>query len=103
MKAGLFISEVLFVSMAAISLVLAYLFFISKNGKLRKLLIIYFLCQWWVTTWSGTYFFLTEKNIIRLMDWDSARIVALLPITCSMIALVAYLIRQNRKKKDGQA
>lgn len=97
MKPDLFIAQMLYGIMAAIAFILAYQFFISKNGILRRLMIFHFLCQCWSTGWSGLWFFMEYKGF-QPTSFGVGRIISLAPLCLSLIFLLIYVVQQNNKK-----
>lgn len=60
MSDNLFISEIIFLVIGAISLSVALEFYRSKNGMLRKIMITYFLVEVFIYLASGIYFWMAE-------------------------------------------
>lgn len=97
MKPDLFIAELLFMLITCVSLFLVYQFAISKNGWLRKLMIFHWSCQAWTTLWSGAWFWMQNEGT-EPVPLGVGRIMALLPLTVSMILFLIYIVKQNNKK-----
>lgn len=94
-------SQFLYILMGLISLFIAREFWKSRDGVFRKLMIFFFLAQFWVVGASASYYFLTEKFNVSTYYFGVIRLLALLPITISMVLIFIYLARKN-KKKNGK-
>lgn len=88
-------SQVIFFCIGLGSLFVAYEFWKSKNGYLRKIMILYFLTQFWAVAISGTYFFLDKKELWT-PAFEITKFGAMFPLGISMALIWIYLYKTNR-------
>lgn len=97
MKTALIIATLQYVLMAFISAFLAYQFYISKNGMLRRLLILFFISYFFTILCSALYYITAEHFKYEPFNIEWVRVVALTPITIVMILLYLYIHKQNKE------
>lgn len=90
MKEGLLMNELLFLVISTIGVVLAWAFYRSKNGILRKLMIWYFCVDVYVYLSSAIYFWLAETGypVITLLAF---RFLVLIPKAIMNLRILYYL------------
>lgn len=101
MKTDLFIAEILFMTITCVSMMLVWQFARSKNGWLRKLMIIHWAAQSWTTLWSGAWFWMESRGF-EPVSFGVGRIMALLPLAVSMVLFLIYIVKQNRIAKQRE-
>lgn len=99
MKATLLLAEIEFLTIALVSAFLAYQFYISKNGMLRRLLIIFFCSQFFTVLCSAIYYLALEQFGKEPVPIAWMRIIALMPMSVSLILMLIYILGENRKNK----
>jgi len=94
MDGNLFISEVLMSTVAAISLGVFWQLFRSKNGMLRKILIAFFLIEFYVYTFSCIYWYLlgTDQKVFSI---ETFRMLVLIPKALVELVLLVYLFKRK--------
>ena len=93
MKTALVINEAMLFIMAIIYLYIVIAFYKSKNGALRKLMVWYFGSMAWAVLFSvGYYLFGFTQLVLTIL-----RSFAILPALATLIFLLIYLRKQNKK------
>lgn len=94
MDGNLFISEILMSTIALISLAVFWQLVRSKNGMLRKILITFFLVEFFVYCFSSVYWYLVS---IGDMDMSVAtfRMIVLIPKALIELVFLFYLAKQK--------
>lgn len=90
------ISEILFGIVWIIALFVLREFIVSKDGMLRKLMIAYFLVEFYTYFGSALYLWGTHEGWTKL-PIDQWRIIIIIPKVAIKLWLLSWLI-SNRKK-----
>lgn len=94
MDANLFISEILFAIISTISLSVAWQFYRTRNGQLRKIMIALFTVDGLVYIVSGFYFWLMYMKYTEI-GIGTFRMIVLVPKALCMLVLLNYLNKQK--------
>lgn len=94
MDGNLFISEILMTTIAFISLAVFWQLVRSKNGMLRKILIVFFMVEAFVYAFSGVYWYMIQ---IGETDMSVAvfRMIVLIPKALIELVFLIYLVKQK--------
>lgn len=94
MGSNLFVSEILMTTIAFISLAIFWQLVRSKNGMLRKILIAFFLIEFYVYAFSGIYWYLLS---IEQMDMsvEVFRMLVIIPKAFVELVFLFYLAKQK--------
>lgn len=95
MSNNLFLSELMFITIAMIASLVFRRLYISRNGMLRKIMIAYFLVEVFIYTSSAVYFWMLEKSK-PIVTVDVFRLVILTPKALIMIWLLSWLSKQQK-------
>lgn len=98
MDANLFFSEILFAIIVAVAVLVFWQLKISRNGLLRKILMAYFLIEIYMFSLMAVYWWYADRGD-PLMSIKELRLLVLIPKTAIKLVLLAWLIKQNRKRK----
>jgi hypothetical protein len=90
MSNELFISEVLFLIIMLIGTFVAYEFYKSKDGILRKLMIWYFVIDVYVYASSALYFWLSDIGF-DVISLGMFRLCVLIPKAAIKLRILYYL------------
>jgi hypothetical protein len=97
MSTLLFLTLFMFTIIAIVSFFIAYSFWESRNGILRKIMIFYFLTKGLSYSFAATALYFMERRQVMFIEPSVGRLIILTPLTISMLMLLAYLINVNRK------
>jgi hypothetical protein len=100
MSGVLFTTLFMFTVISLVSFLIAYNFWESRNGILRKIMIFYFFTKGLVYAFAATALYFAERRETLFIDPQWGRIIILTPLTISMLMLLAYIIKVNRKFFD---
>lgn len=90
MTNNLFLSEIMFVTIACIAALVMRQFIISRDGTLRKIMITYFAVEIWIYGSSGLYFWLIANTNFSL-SIDVFRLICLAPKALVKVWLYVYM------------
>lgn len=91
MNAEQILSQIAYATIFSLALTVAYKFYQTKNGYLRKLLISYFLCVAWSFGAEWIYYIFLDAGYLRDLDIVFLHIVCHLPKAIVMIYLYRFL------------
>lgn len=95
MTNNLFLSELMFITVAMIASLVFRRLYISKNGTLRKIMITYFLIEVFIYASSAVYFWMLEKDK-AVVTVDVFRLIILTPKALVMLWLLSWLSKQTK-------
>lgn len=96
MSNELFVAEILYIITTFIAAYVAYEFYQSKNGILRKILVFHFLSQAWAGIVNGVFFYFYERGFELVLSVGATRLIALTPLAISMILILEYIKKKNK-------
>lgn len=94
MDGNLFITEILMSTVAIISLMVFWQLFRSKNGMLRKILIAFFLIEFYVYGFSCVFWYLLSEGDMSL-SVAAFRMLVIIPKAVIELVLLYYLSKQK--------
>lgn len=94
MSDNLFISEVLFAIVATIAFLVFWQFYRTRNGVLRKIMMLYFLIEFFIYAASGLYFWMAEQHY-NVISIETFRLVVIVPKCLVKCWLLYYLVRNK--------
>lgn len=88
-------SQIMFWTIAIISWLIAWEFYKSKDGRLRVLMIEFFISKVWVYSFAGLFFLLWDFGYFRDVDQIWVRLGCNVPMFIIMLKLLSYI--RNKK------
>lgn len=85
--------EIQYLIMGVLSFFVAYLFYKSKDGTLRKAMMVQFITIGWAGIWVALCQFLANANITAI-EYDIIRYIAITPVFVSTIFLAFFLFKK---------
>lgn len=89
------LSELLFLGIVIFSLFIWYEFYISRDGKLRILIMELFLAKCWVYGLAGVYYLLVDFGYFDGLSTLWLRIACNLPMCIVMVRLYRWIKWKN--------
>lgn len=99
MNTEFWLSEILFFIVYSIALLVLREFVISKDGMLRKLMIAYFIVEFYTYFGAAVYYLGVHEKWITLRP-ETYRVIIATPKVCVKLCLLWWLVK-NRQKRKG--
>lgn len=87
-------SQVIFWTIVIMSLLITYEFYLSRNGRLRVLIIELFLAKVWCYGIAGFYYLLWDLGYLHDLSTIWLRIVSNAPMMWVMVRLYLFIRRK---------
>lgn len=97
MTNNLFVSEILFLIITMIAMMVVWQLYISKNGTLRKIMITYFIIEVFIYSASAIYFW-RQENDRSVLPIEMFRLIILTPKAAVKLWLFFWLLKNNSKQ-----
>lgn len=85
------LSQIMFWTIALTSGILAYEFYKTKNGRLRVLMIEFFISKVWVYSFAGAFFLLWDFGYLHGINQVWMRLCCNAPMFIIMLKLLGYV------------